>query len=136
MTDPRPSLSPNRLVRVLFLVLGVLLLVTGIIGIFVPLMPTTIFLILAAWCFSKSSARLEAWLLGHATLGPTIVNWRTHGAIPPKAKIMACTGMAAGLALFCYAAHPALWLLLLVAAILGACAWFVLSRPSAPAPSA
>ena len=132
MTEQRSSLSPNRLLRFLYLVLGVVLLATGIVGIFVPLMPTTIFLILAAWCFSKSSARLEAWLLGHATLGPTIVNWRTHGAIPPKAKIMACTGMAAGFALFWYAAHPGLWLLLLVAAILGACAWFVLSRPSAP----
>jgi len=132
MTPPSSPVTRNRLLRAVYLALGILLLITGIIGIFVPLMPTTIFLILAAWCFSRSSTRLEAWLLGHATLGPTIVNWRQHGVVPPRAKIMACTGMALGFAIFLLAAHPAWWLLLLVAASLGACAWFVLSRPSAP----
>ncbi|KRA99396.1 hypothetical protein ASD83_02400 [Devosia sp. Root685] len=132
MSEPQSPLARNRLVRFLYLVLGLLLLITGIIGIFVPLMPTTIFLILAAWCFSKSSRRLESWLLGHATLGPTIVNWRRHGVISPRAKLMACTGMAAGFLIFLFAVHPAWWLFLLVAAIMGGCAWYVLSRPSAP----
>ena len=130
---PQPSpLARNRLLRLFYLVAGLILLATGIIGIFVPLMPTTIFLILAAWCFSKSSVRLEAWLLGHATLGPTIVNWQRHGVIPRRGKIMACSGMVLGFALFLFTAHPALWLLLLVATSLGACAWYVLSRPSVP----
>lgn len=132
MNEPQSSLSRSRLMRALYLVLGLVLLITGIVGIFVPLMPTTIFLILAAWCFSKSSQRLENWLLGHATLGPTIVNWRKHGVIPPRAKFMACTGMAVGFLIFLIAAHPAWWLFLLVAAVIGSCAWYVLSRPSAP----
>lgn len=135
MNEPTPPLARNRLVRALYLVLGLILLITGIVGIFVPLMPTTIFLILAAWCFSKSSRRLESWLLGHATLGPTIVNWRKSGVIPLRAKLMACTGMAVGFLIFLFAAHPAWWLFLLVAAIIGGCAWFVLSRPSTPRPS-
>lgn len=132
MTNRETPLVRNRLMRAFYFVLGILLLITGIIGMFLPLMPTTIFLILAAWCFSKSSQRLENWLLGHAILGPTIVNWREHGVIPPRAKAMACTGMVLGLVIFWFAAHPAPWLLLLVAAALGACAWYVLSRPSAP----
>jgi uncharacterized membrane protein YbaN (DUF454 family) len=45
---------------------------------------------------------------------------------------MACTGMAAGFLIFLFAAHPAWWLFMLVAALIGACAWYVLSRPSAP----
>lgn len=132
MTTPQTPLARNRLMRALWLILGFVLLITGIVGIFVPLMPTTIFLILAAWCFSKSSQRLENWLLSHATLGPTIVNWRKNGVIPPRAKLMACTGMAVGFLIFFFAAHPAWWLFLLVAAIMGGCAWYVLSRPSVP----
>jgi uncharacterized membrane protein YbaN (DUF454 family) len=135
MTQPETPLARNRVVRFLYFVLGLLLLATGIVGMFLPLMPTTIFLILAAWCFSRSSQRLEAWLLGHPTFGPTIVNWREHGVIGPRAKTMACSGMALGLAIFWFAVRPGPWLLLLVAAILGACAWYVLSRPSAPRPS-
>lgn len=132
MTTPETPLGRNWLMRTFYLVLGVLLLITGLIGIFVPLMPTTIFLIMAAWCFSKSSQRLENWLLSHATLGPVVVNWREHGVIPPRAKLMACTGMALGFVIFLFAANPAWWLFLLVAAFIGCCAWYVLSRPSAP----
>ncbi|SFV32042.1 hypothetical protein SAMN05216456_1524 [Devosia crocina] len=133
MTNP-PEVAANRLVRVLYLLAGLVLLGLGIIGAFLPLMPTTIFLILAAWCFSRSSRRLEAWLLGHRYLGPTIVNWRRHGVIPPRAKILACLGMASGFAIFWLGAQPDVWLLVVVGLCLGACAWFVLSRPSAPRP--
>lgn len=132
MNEPPSPIARNRMMRALYLVLGLILLITGIIGIFVPLMPTTIFLILAAWCFSKSSRRLENWLLSHPQLGPTIVNWRENGVIPPRAKLMACIGMAVGFLIFLFAAHPAWWLFFLVAAIMVGCAWYVLSRPSAP----
>jgi len=130
--SPPPKLAPNRLVRFAYLVAGCILVALGVIGMFLPLMPTTIFLILAAWCFSKSSERLEAWLLGHKYLGPTIVNWRRYGVIPRRAKILACTGMVFGFLIFWLGVHPTLWLLLLVAIGLGLCAWFVLSRPSRP----
>lgn len=132
MTTPETPLGRNWLMRLLYLVLGVLLLITGIIGIFVPLMPTTVFLIMAAWCFSKSSQRLENWLLGHAVLGPVVINWRDHGVIPARAKLLACTGMALGFTIFVVTVNPSWWLFLLVAAFIGCCAWYVLSRPSAP----
>lgn len=130
--NPPPTRVPNRFVRALYIAAGCVMLALGVIGMFLPLMPTTIFLILAAWFFSKSSERLEAWLLGHKYLGPTIVNWRRHGVIAPRAKLLACTGMALGFLLFWLGAHPALWLLLIVAVSLVLCAWYVLSRPSRP----
>ncbi len=58
----------------------------GIAGYILPVMPGTIFLILAAACFARSSRRLEAWIENHPKFGPTVVNWRKHGAIPRKAK--------------------------------------------------
>ena len=116
--------------RALYLVLGLGFTGLGIAGAFLPLLPTTVFLILAAGCFARSSPRLEAWILNHRQFGPLVRDWRAHGAIPRKAKVMACTGMAAGFAIFLLSAHPGVWLALAVAAALGACAAFVVSRPS------
>lgn len=132
MTERPSALAKTRTMRAVYFLLGILMLALGVIGAFLPLMPTTIFLILAAWCFSKSSSRLEAWLLGHPVFGRTILDWRTHGAIAPRAKAMACAGMALGYVLFWLGARPGLWLALLVAVVLGACAAYVLTRPSAP----
>lgn len=121
--------------RWMFLVCGLVLTGLGVVGAFVPLMPTTIFLILAAACFARSSPRLEAWLMEHARFGPTLRAWRENGAIPRKAKALACAGMALGFVLFFAFVHPGLILALSVGAALAACAAFVLSRPSGPAAS-
>jgi uncharacterized membrane protein YbaN (DUF454 family) len=117
------------MMRPLFFVLGLLMTALGIIGAFVPLMPTTIFLILAAWFFARSSTRFEAWLLNHPRFGKTLRDWQSSGAISRRAKIMALSGMTLGMGIFYLGAHPRLWLLLLVGAIMAACAWFVASRP-------
>ncbi|CAN7380544.1 YbaN family protein [Phenylobacterium sp. LjRoot164] len=120
--------------RALYLVLGLGFTALGIAGAFLPLLPTTVFLILAAACFAKSSPRMEAWILNHKQFGPLVRDWRAHGAIPRKAKVLACTGMALGFAVFFLSVHPGLWLALAVAAALGACAAFVVSRPSGSRP--
>jgi uncharacterized membrane protein YbaN (DUF454 family) len=117
--------------RAMFLILGVGFTALGVVGAFLPLLPTTVFLILAAACFARSSPRLEAWLLGHPTFGPLVRDWREHGAIPRRAKVLACLGMAVGFVAFFLSVHPKLWLTLVVAAALGACAAFVVSRPNA-----
>lgn len=119
----------DAIFRIFYLLAGFVLLALGIIGIFLPLMPTTIFLILAAWCFARSSPRLERWLLSHKHLGPTVVAWRENGAIAPRSKRLAVTGMALGFMLFWIGAQPGIWLWLGVAAFMLGCAIYVWTRP-------
>ncbi|MBZ9934853.1 YbaN family protein [Mesorhizobium sp. BR1-1-16] len=116
--------------RPLYAVAGWLMVALGVIGLVLPVMPTTVFMILAAWFFARSSPRFEAWLLAHPIFGPPIVQWRENGAIPPLAKAFAVVGMAGGFAMFWFLVRPAPWLATLVAAALLASAGFVLSRPS------
>jgi len=120
----------SRLGRGLWIVLGFFFVGLGIIGALLPLMPTTIFLILAAGCFARSSPRFETWLLDHERFGPTLRAWRESGAISRSGKIAACTGMALGFGLFMLGAHPGPLLGFGVAAAMGACAAFVLTRPT------
>ena len=131
---PSPDKPSNRrlsqLPRWLWLALGFLFVALGFIGALLPLMPTTIFLILAAACFARSSPRLEAWLLNHPRFGPTLRAWREDGAIGPQAKFLACLGMAAGYALFWWGARPSLAADLIVALVLAGCAAFILTRPT------
>jgi uncharacterized membrane protein YbaN (DUF454 family) len=132
--QPSPERTPGRYVghitRSLWLALGFLCVVLGFIGALLPLMPTTIFLILAAGCFARSSPRFEAWLLGHRRFGPTLRSWREDGAIGPRAKAMACGGMALGYALFWWSLRPGLMVDLIVGLAMAGCAAFILSRPS------
>lgn len=119
----------RKILRPVYFAAGVLLVGLGIIGIFVPLMPTTTFLILAAWCFARSSKRAETWLLTHSVFGPPIVAWRREGAIARKYKVLSVAGMSVGFALFCFTARPSLWLALVVGAVLLGCALFAVTRP-------
>ncbi len=82
--------------RLLWLAAGVLSLITGIVGIFLPLLPTTPFVLLAAFCFSRGSERCERWLLEHPRFGPMVRDWRTDRAIPLRAKQLATLMMALG----------------------------------------
>lgn len=118
--------------RLSFLCLGWVMLTLGVVGAFVPLMPTTIFLILASWFFARSSPRLESWLLEHPRFGPTLRAWHETGAVPRHAKVLACIGMAGGFALFWVGAHPRLWLAAVVGALMLASAIYVVTRPSPP----
>ena len=75
--------------RAFFLVLGTVFLGVGAVGLFVPVLPTTPFVLLAAACYLRGSARLHRWLLANPTFGPVIAAWQEHGAIPPRAKALA-----------------------------------------------
>ncbi|WP_288366183.1 YbaN family protein [uncultured Acinetobacter sp.] len=69
--------------------LVVIFIILGIIGAILPGMPTTVFLILAAWAASKGWPEMDAWLLNHPKYGPTLRDWRAHGTVPRKAKWIA-----------------------------------------------
>jgi uncharacterized membrane protein YbaN (DUF454 family) len=71
------------------LVLGGCSLALGLVGVFVPLLPTAPFIILSAFLFSKCSERFHNYLLNHFITGPLIINWQKHGAIPIYGKLMA-----------------------------------------------
>ena len=103
-------------------------LLLGVVGVFLPLLPTTPFLLLAAWAAGKGWPQLEIWLLAHPRLGPPIRRWRDHRAVPRAAKWMASAGMAASAALL--AASPAPTAVkLAVAAVLAAIAVWLWRRP-------
>jgi len=81
--------------RALWLLAGWTALATGLVGIFLPLLPTTPFVLLAALCFARGSPRWEAWLLAHPRFGPLIAGWRERRVIPWRAKLLAWSMMAA-----------------------------------------
>lgn len=96
--DTAPSLASQRPLwqRILWLVAGWLALLTGVVGIFLPLLPTTPFVLLAAFCFARGSERWEAWMLNHPRFGPLVRDWREHRAVPLRAKQFATVMMTIG----------------------------------------
>ncbi len=96
MPDPSrpPAPRPPRL-RWAWWLLAYVSLAVGIVGIFVPGLPTTVFVLISAWAASHGSERLHQWLINHPRFGPSIVNWRAHGAVSRKGKWMASITMLA-----------------------------------------
>ncbi|MEO4010662.1 YbaN family protein, partial [Chromobacterium piscinae] len=118
-------------VRWLYLLGGCLMVALAVIGALLPVMPTTIFLILALACFSKSSPRLEQKLLDHPRYGPGLRRWREQRIVPRKAKCFAALGMGGGFVALLLA-RPPHWVPWLVAAIELSVLLYLLSRPSHP----
>jgi len=87
--DPNSTMIPSTPLRFFVMTSGWISLILGIIGIFLPLLPTTPFVLLSAYCFSKSSERLHCWLIHQPRLGPMIQNWEQHGSISQSAKVTA-----------------------------------------------
>jgi|AraplaDrversion2_2_1032049.scaffolds.fasta_scaffold100432_1 uncharacterized protein len=116
--------------RLIYIAIGCTAVVLGVIGIFLPLLPTTPFLLVAAWAFAKSSPRLEAWLINHPRLGPPLRDWNERGAIPARAKVIAVAAMAASLAYVLYSPSIPLYGKVGAALLLACCATFIVTRPS------
>ncbi|MGP3696647.1 YbaN family protein [Rhodobacter sp. NSM] len=116
--------------RLLWLFAGLASVGFGVLGIFLPLLPTVPFLLLAAFCFARSSERLHGWLVTHPVLGPPIRDWERSGAISPRGKKMATLSM---LAVFGLSVGMELrpTILAVQAAVLCASGLFIWTRPSA-----
>lgn len=96
--------------RSLWMLAGAISLIVGIVGIVVPLLPTTPFVLLAAACWSRGSERWERWLLAHPRFGPMVRDWRREHAVPLRAKQLATVMMTIGSA-WAWTRLPALpWL--------------------------
>ncbi|WP_109514091.1 YbaN family protein [Pseudomonas ovata] len=119
MTQGPPRTSRPALVRYALLAAGWLSVALGIIGIFLPVLPTTPFLLLAAGCFARSSPRFYHWLVDHPRLGPWIRDYLNGHGIPFKAKVYTIALMWVSIGLSCWFV-PLTWvrIVLLVCATL------------------
>jgi uncharacterized membrane protein YbaN (DUF454 family) len=120
MTFEQPALPrPSRLARAAWLLGGLLAVGVGAVGIVVPGLPTTVCFIIAAWCFSHSSERLERWVLGLPRIGPMVRDHRAGLGMPRRAKIIAMSMIAVAVGLSVTLAIGA-WTIRLVVLGLGA----------------
>ena len=116
--------------KLVYIAIGSIAVALGIAGVFLPLLPTTPFLLVAAWAFARSSPRLEAWLVEHPRLGPPLIAWREKRAIPARAKVVAILAMAASLAYMLWSPTIPVIGKAAAALVLAASATFILTRPS------
>lgn len=116
------------MVRIVWAGCGMAFLAIGLVGIAVPLLPTTPFVLLAGFCFARGSGRLHAWLNGHPVLGPPLYQWKKHGAVSRSAKRASMIAMAAIPLLTLLFGLP-LYVAGLQCAVLAFPAAFVCSRP-------
>lgn len=91
--------KPNSLaLRFVFAGLGTVFAALGLAGVFLPVLPTTPFLLLSAACFARASTRIYNWLLNHTLFGPVILEWRQHRAVPYRTKRVALALLTASMA--------------------------------------
>jgi len=116
--------------RHLYLLLGWSFFGLGAIGVVVPGLPTTPFMLLALWAFSKSSQRFHDWLYAHPLFGPPLQRWRTHRVIPGTAKLLALLTMGISLGYLVLFSGADGWLLVLTVLLMLVGALFILGQPS------
>ena len=117
--------------RIALILIGLVSLALGAIGVFLPLLPTTPFVLVSAIAFANSSDRLHQWLVDHDVFGPLIADWREHGAISRRTKIISVVSMVAILVLSLFLAVPT-HVIVIQAVVLSCSATFILTRPLPP----
>lgn len=115
--------------RALWLICGLVSLALGIVGAFVPLLPTVPLILLAAFFFARSSERLHLWLLSHPKFGPAIIDWGERGAISKRGKWAATASILASLGVTLVIGVNGI-ILGVQAITLGAVSLFIWTRPN------
>ena len=108
---------------------GAMAFLLGVIGVFLPIMPTVPFMLLAAFCFARGSQRFHNWLVYHPRFGPPIRDWREYGAVRPWAKFSGIVTMAGSVIVVILLDLPAVFIAT-HATILTLVSVFILTRPS------
>lgn len=129
----------NTLMRPFLVLIGTISLGLGVFGMFVPILPTTPFLLLTAFCYGRSSERLHGWLINHPRLGVYIVGFLYGGGVPRRAKRAALLtlwpGIALSIAIIRWRVDHAMVasvVPLLIVAIASAVTVYIITRPDCP----
>lgn len=117
-------------INLLLKALGFMFVGLGLAGVFLPLLPTTPFLLLAAGCFARSSPAFHDWLLTHRLLGPYIRDWERDRSIPLTAKVTAVSLMAASLSWMVFASNAPAIAVWMAGALLSCVAAWIITRPT------
>lgn len=125
-TEPTAAITvskpQSRLTKMLYGIAGSIALLLGVIGIFLPGLPTTPFVLLAAACFAKASPRVHRWMLQHQLLGPMLRNWHEHRSLTKRTKCVAIVSMVLmiGVSIWTFSGQPWTQFGLLTLAAIGA----------------
>ena len=114
---PEAELHPSLLVRVVLWICGSIALLLGIIGVFLPGLPTTPFVLVAAACYARASEPFYRWLLRNPTFGPLIIEWRRHHSIPFRIKVIAISLMSLTISISIWTLSAMPWLQAMLAFI-------------------
>ena len=124
------QLFDRHIKRMLYLILGSVFFVTGLIGVFLPVLPTTPFMLLALWAFSNSSQHLHDYIWHHKKYGPMVRAWKKFGAIPFKAKVSSVTVMGTSAVIIVFFTSTPTYGVVAALSLMLAGAIFILSRPT------
>ena len=116
--------------RMIFFILGWTFVGLGMVGVFLPVLPTTPFMLLALVMFAKSSERFHYWLYHHRVFGPPLQSWHQHRVISVKAKVLSVSMMSLSLSYVIFFSPISIWLMIVTGLFMGYGAWFVLTKPS------
>lgn len=135
MSLQTPTPHRSRLIRSLLWLAGSVALVLGLIGVVVPGLPTTPFVLLAAACYAKASPRLHAWLLSHRLTGPLLRDWEAHRSLTRRTKTIAVVSMLVMVSFSIWSFRHR-WIAQAVLVVLGVIgAWVVLRIPTRKPPA-
>lgn len=122
----------SDLLRWILICCGWFSIVAGAVGLFLPLVPTVPFLLLAAACFARSSVRFHTWLIEHNHLGPLVRDYLNGGGIPLKAKQMAIGMVWVSFPASAFLFVPVIWLKIVLLAVATGITLYLLALPTVP----